>query len=68
MDTDTEIFKFGLLRANENEKKVEVAWPYEFCYFGISGKNPQYEDLSPFQFIFLSYWVYLRGANLGRSG
>ena len=45
-------FKSGLLRANENKKKIEVAWPHEFCYFGISGKNPQYEELSVFQIIF----------------
>ena len=51
-DTGTVNFKSGLLRANENKKKVEVAWPHEFCYSGISGKNPQYEELSPFQFIF----------------
>ena len=51
-DIGTVNFKSGLLRANANKKKVEVAWPHEVCYFGISGKNPQYEELSPFQFIF----------------
>ena len=51
-DTGRKNFKTGLLRVCESKKKVEVAWPHDFCYLGHNGKSPQYENLSPFQFVF----------------
>ena len=47
----TKSIKLGLHRAGDNSVKYETAWPHYHCFPGAGGQLPDYNELSPLQFM-----------------